>query len=194
MSGARDEAREGDVGVSASQTLPPTSVCLRGGGPFSLEVGVEHASVCARERARACVLRKGPSVPARATRAGARVGERRWAGCGPRGGPGWALWRRARGGLDQRGLVASGRPALAGASSGVIFASAHSPQLSFSPLPPGPASPALPGEENSWICSALPGRSAAVSDSAWAGRVHSGGLRGKRAVTAWVTLVAEAGI
>ena len=51
MSGARDEAREGDVGVSASQTLPSTSVCLRGGGPFSLEVGVEHACVCARARA-----------------------------------------------------------------------------------------------------------------------------------------------
>lgn len=57
MSGARDEAREGDVGVSASQTLPSTSVCLRGGGPFSLEVGVEHARVCARAGAlaRACV-------------------------------------------------------------------------------------------------------------------------------------------
>lgn len=54
VSDARDEAREGDVGVSASQTLPPTSVCLRGGGPFSLEVGVEHACVCVRARACVC--------------------------------------------------------------------------------------------------------------------------------------------
>ena len=80
-SGAGDEAREGDVGVSASHTLPPTSVCLRGGGPFSLEVGVEHACVCVR--ARVCVLGKGPSVPARVTRAGARVGEHCWAGSPP---------------------------------------------------------------------------------------------------------------
>ena len=145
--------------------------------------------VCARARARArvCVLGKGPSVPARATRAGARVGERRWAGCAPRGGPGWALWRRASGGLDHRGRVASGRSALAGASSGVIFASAHSPQLPFSLLPSagrrtaGFARPFLGDPPRSRI---QPG----------AGRVHRGGLRGKRAVTAWVTLVAEAGI
>lgn len=83
--------------------------------------------------------------------------------------------------------MASGRSALAGASSGVIFASAHSPQLPFSLLPSegritaGFARPFLGDPPRSRI---QPG----------SGRVHRGGLRGKRAVTAWVALVAEAGI
>lgn len=67
--------------------------------------------------------------------------ERGWAGCVP---PPWQL---RRGGLGLGVVWASGGPALAGAWSGVIFASAHPPPLSFSPLPPGPASPALEGGE-----------------------------------------------
>lgn len=76
---------------------------------------------------------------------------------------------------------------------------------SFSPpptLPSFPSFPCLPGPP------LLPSRGRRTAGFArpflgdpprsriqlGAGRVHRGGLRGKRAVTAWVTLVAEAGI
>lgn len=58
-----------------------------------------------------------------------------WAGCGPLGSPGLALWLRG-----ERGLVPPGSlghlaaPELAGAPSVVIFASAYRPPT----LPPRP--------------------------------------------------------
>lgn len=72
---------------------------LRGGGQFSLEARVGCVCMCV------CWGGGSECVTVRAKRAGASVRQRRRAGCVPRGGPGWALWRLRRGGLVQRGLV-----------------------------------------------------------------------------------------
>lgn len=106
-----------------------------------------------------------------------------------------AAWEKWPGREGSRGHLAA--PELAGARSGVIFASAHPPR--FPPLPCLRCWPLLLSRgDNSWNYSEVPGGSAAVSDSASGG--DSGWAWGMRLVVgetrchASVKLVAGAGI
>lgn len=138
--------REKGAWVCLLPRLCPESGCVRGAGAHSAWKQGWGALVCVC----VCAWWGGSEVCHSAcdTRGseGGRVRPPRWPGVG---------------------TVASQKrwPGPEGASSGVTFASAQPPPLRLSPLPPGPASPALQ-EESRWSCSDVPGPSAAVSGSA----------------------------
>lgn len=140
----------------------PEPVCVRGAGPDSAwKPGWGARSlVCVY----VCVGGGSAVCHGACDTSGSECG---WAGRALRGGPGWALWRRQRGGLGQRGRVGIWRPCagwdlewrhfcLRPPSLSVLLAAASRARLSCPP-----------GWRTAGSCLADPGRSAAaVSDSA----------------------------
>lgn len=129
VSGAGEEAGEGGVGVSGSPTGSGTGVDPRGWWRFS---PVAHTGRCACECKR--VLGGGSRV----CHSAAREWEQVSASAAGQGAPpeepaigAAAAWEKWPGREGSRGHLAD--PELAGARSGVIFASAHPPR--FPPLP-----------------------------------------------------------